>query len=264
MDVGEDIVGVLQVEKCDVSHLLLQELALRRRYPLGHPAEEEVGDGDIVGRQIVNDVDVPAHGTEVGADEIEVSEVAAASLADQVLYRHDSRVIDEDVSHHQRHALHVRELAHFHGFMGVHRDRLLAQDVLACEDGSPYKVVMGGRGGRNDDRIDLGGGDQSLCAGEQLDVGSDEFQPLQSSGVGIRNGNEFAARKLLDLANVIRSPTTVTCDTNPQIGHLHTPSSAQCLCIRFCGRDHEIALHEIPVTRRTQRPHGPSLHLLSA
>ncbi len=153
-------VAVLQRDERDVLAIGAEQAAAGRRHPVRRAAEQVVEDGELVGRQIFDDVDVVPDGSEVGARRVDVLDGAEIAAGEPLVQVADAGVVDEDVTVHQ-HAAGAGRGGDERPRVGERRaHRLFEQHVLAGFERQRGELHVRACRRGNHDRVDVAAPDE--------------------------------------------------------------------------------------------------------
>src|SRR3954451_18852816 len=147
--------GEAQVAEDDVLDALVEEgVAVRRR--LDDLLLDQVEDDrEVVDAERPERVLVLADLAEVLAVAVDDEHVAELPLVDQLLQLLHCRVVEQEVTRHEDERARLGEGDQLLHLGGLHRRRLLDEDVLAGRERRACKRVVRRHGGRDHDRVDL-------------------------------------------------------------------------------------------------------------
>ena len=125
-------------------------------HPEGALVQEVQEDGDVVGHQVPDDIDVRPDRPEIGPRERKVFELAQSTGGEELLDRGDRRVVPKNMTDHQDPATRLGQVAEPARLIDVGGHRLFDEDVLAGLERRDNRLIVARRLGGDDHRINLG------------------------------------------------------------------------------------------------------------
>lgn len=180
--------------------------------------QEIIHDRKVVDRQVPDHVDVVLEQAEVDPDAVEVKDVADLAGADDVLDLVHRAVIDEDVVDHELEFQFLRDIDQLLGVLGIGRDRLLDENVLAVLQG-----IFGERKMTADRRGDGHGGDFGIIQNfveirRRFDRIALLFDEFKAGFVDIAAIHTLHLPAIQKIPNQVRTPVT---DANHSDFHMY-------------------------------------------
>ncbi len=209
VDVCEDVVREAHLDVRDIvyagAHAGASARADRDRVSLQHVHQY----GEVVRRQVPEDVDIVLEQAQVEPRRVHVVNLAELAARHDLPQRADGRVVLERMTHHQREAHPLRDVNELLTLRAARRERLLHHHVLAREQSRLRQTVVRPDGRGDYDRLDIR--PQHLL---EIRSGSHprilRLYPRQSCRVEVHDPLQISIRHLAEVADQLRPPVTET------------------------------------------------------
>ncbi len=174
-----------------------------------------VHDGEIVRRQIPDDVHVVLEQSQVHAQRIVVVQIPELAIIHHLADLLDCSGKQERVIHHNLQILAVCQLNQFFRLLRTAGERLLHENVFAIFQSSFRQLVVRPHWSHNRNQVDVRRFQDVIRVLGEFNRGVRFVEPLLAFAALVTNQNHFRSIMRVKIADNVRSPIPVSNHTNP-------------------------------------------------
>ena len=169
-----------------------------------------VHDGDVVRRQVPDDVDVLLEQPQVDAGRVVIDDVPEFALADQFLDLAHRPGVNEGVVDEQHLLFLLGQLDQLLGLLDRFGHRLFQPQVPAALDGPLGQLEVGGDRRGDGDGVHVGVGEKIVDVVKAVDLGVELARGFQAVAGKVADGGELEVVVEVEVAGQVRAPVAVS------------------------------------------------------
>ena len=206
MQINKDPTRITQGGENDIRDPLVDIGTAGRRHAFGFRVQPEIGQGNIVRREVPGRIDINPDRTQIGPHHRNVMDSAEFPLLEVLLDAQGGRVVDEHMAHHQNTLIFLSQRTENSAAFSRICHRLFNQNMLPRLKGlaSQFKMRSGGR--RDHQRLNRIVFKRGLHGRTGLGVGKAVPHHLQAVGVGVNHMEHLTAIRSLKIGDQIWAP----------------------------------------------------------
>jgi hypothetical protein len=180
----------------------------------GETTDEVIHDGEVMGGEVPDDVDIMLEESEVDADAVDEVEISEFTLLEEFLHFPHGAAEEERVIDHEDAAGLFGGVDHGFGIGDVGSERFFDEDVFSGGESGECEWGMGADGSGDGDGIDFGISEEfigGIAAADSWIAGKDF---VESFGVAVADGNESSGGAVVEVPDEVGSPVTGADDSD--------------------------------------------------
>jgi len=174
----------------------------------GESSDEVVHDGEVMGSEVPDDVDIMLEQSEVDADAVDEVEISEFPLLQEFLHFPHGAAEEERMIDHEDAAGLFGGVDHGFGVGDVGSEWFFDEDMFSGGEGGECEWCMGADGCGDGDGVDFGIREQLIGGIEAADGWIPGKDFAESLGVAVANRDEMGGGAVVEVPDEVGSPVT--------------------------------------------------------